>query len=110
MTNEYPADQIFDYQLIEITYSSPRIVWEDGHGSLPNIVSDEWERLIATWSNQTEEFGDNLVKDGDPRLILWPHRNYTLQRKTQGEEEWEYVGRLKANQSPRRSAEDYLDD
>jgi len=111
----------FVYKLTEITYRN-RVEWEDGHGSLQNIVSDETRRtVISTWENMNDSFGEKLLKEGDPTLVLLPtsdgghiEYSYVLERRELKGTEWEFVGYLASNRRNEWDTghypEDYFDD
>lgn len=87
--------KLFDYQLVEHYYRN-RIEWEDGPGSLQNVVSDERIRVIRTWENRDEDFGRQLITDGFSGLRCnspdgWHEYSYRLQRRSAEGGEWALV-------------------
>lgn len=104
---------MFDYRLIQATYRN-RIEYEDGPGSLQNIVSDVSERVLYTWNNESENFGKELLKDGLsglPRGSVdgFYDYNHKLERRPSGDDtgEWKYVGFVKP---ARWDDDDYWDE
>ena len=95
---------MYDYRLIQSTYRQ-RIEYEDGPGSLQNIVSDVSHRVLYKWKNESEDFGKVLLKEG---LSGLPRNssdgrydyNHKLERRLTGAtSEWEYVGFINARKS-----------
>ncbi len=92
----------FEYRLVRLTYMN-RIEYEDGPGSLMNIVSDEprWS-TIRTWPDEDEQFGERLVKEGVPFSLSDSAEggridySYELQRRADVSAEWEYVGHVRS--------------
>jgi hypothetical protein len=90
----------FDYQLVEHYYRN-RMEWEDGPGSLQNIVSDEHIRVIRTWDNRDEDFGNRLIQSGLSGLECdsddgWEQYSYYLKRRPIAGGEWRLVGFVEA--------------
>ena len=96
-SHEVPPEQIFEYRLVRITYVN-RIEYEDGPGSLRNIVSDEYKYVIDEWTGN-DAFGKELVEDG-----YWVNRpieyddysetSYRLERRASSASPWKYFGYL----------------
>ncbi|MBP7741341.1 MAG: hypothetical protein KA104_01450 [Candidatus Pacebacteria bacterium] len=84
MNSEHP-ETIFKYRLIETTYRQ-RVEWEDGPGSLRNIVSDVSERIVAIWVGYKNiaRFIYPNQPDG------WEDYSYHIERKAKGAYAWEY--------------------
>ncbi len=90
----------FDYRLTEKVYES-RVEWEDGAGSLQNIVTDKSEpQVIFAWREKDENFGRNLMKshslnlpeDSSDGRTEYTH---TLERRLSGTEDaWKFLGFL----------------
>ena len=87
---------LFDYRLVENYYRN-RIEWEDGPGSLRNIVSDMRTRVVRTWARQSEDFEHRLTTIGLHGLQQnsadgWHEYLYQLERRSSADEEWKFVG------------------
>jgi hypothetical protein len=91
----------FDYRLLAITYRN-RVEYEDGPGSLKNIVSDVSQRVFRFWEDADENFGTrflnntyvedlSLETDSDDG---WYQYSYRLERKAKEDSEWKFVGFL----------------
>ena len=100
------------YRLTKNTYVA-RVEWEDGPGSLQNVVEDVTRRVVKERSGKdgTEEKSEiryaqayvpHLYEFDDPRI----EESYTLERHNDGSSEWEYVETF----HPKFVDEDYLDD
>jgi hypothetical protein len=84
MENEH-LDTVFKYRLIETTYRQ-RIEWEDGPGTLRNIVSDVSERIVKIWvgNKNISRFIYPNQPDG------WEDYSYRIERKAKGAYAWEH--------------------
>ncbi|MDB5266409.1 MAG: hypothetical protein JWN89_224 [Parcubacteria group bacterium] len=91
-----------EYRLIETEYRN-RIEYEDGPGSLQNIVSDKRERILdrGTWSDESST--EDLIRYCVEYCI--PHRrlegpvgmyeyNYFLEYRKSSAVEWEYLASI----------------
>jgi len=93
------SELTFTYRLTQVTYRN-RIEYEDGPGSLQNVVSDSSSHVIRVWENQGEVFGTWLLEDGVPGLSRgtpdgWIEYSYKLERCLTGDEnKWKLVGFL----------------
>lgn len=85
MEREDTHGTIFRYRLIQTTYKQ-RMEWEDGPGSLRNIVSDVSERVVAHWIGYID-LGRYIYSD-DPDG--WCDFSYRIERKAKGAVAWEY--------------------
>lgn len=92
--------QLFDYQLLEITYYN-RIVYEDGPGSCQNIVSESQHRVLREWHADDESYGEYLLSHRIPNLYIETETeggrydySYWLERRPVGTEQWEFIGSL----------------
>jgi hypothetical protein len=99
----------YEYRIIEKVYRN-RVEYEDGPGSLTNIVSDELpNRELKRWTSMSEEFGDEILKDGVKRWECMLRasdpdgrvdRSYWLERRVSGSnEEWRFLGTVRSNTS-----------
>jgi hypothetical protein len=103
----------FEYQLVEKVYNN-RIAYEDGPGSLQNIVADCRESVRATWTNEDEVFGGRLIENGS-RLCRRDSSDgrteysYWLMRRPQGADqaEWKFVGAVYRPNEPNDDSEWY---
>lgn len=91
----------FDYRLTETIYTN-RVEWEDGPGSLQNIVADKSApRVMCEWQKKDEAFGKNLMRfhmldlpdDSPDGHVEYSHM---LERRPSGMAEgaWNFVGFL----------------
>jgi hypothetical protein len=89
----------FTYRLVKTTYRN-QIEYEDGPGSLQNIVSDSSSHIIRVWKNMGEDFGSWILEEGLPGLprsesLGWVEYSYKLERRpTNSYEHWRLVGFL----------------
>jgi hypothetical protein len=88
------------YRLIEITYKN-RIEWEDGPGSLQNIVSDVIQKkVLVTWSKERPTvrkpdadgyyFFPRSYFDDDP--TGWYEFGYRVECRADDTSEWQFEG------------------
>lgn len=103
MTNDHP-ETIFKYRLIETTYRQ-RIEWEDGPGSLRNIVSDVSERIVKIWIGHKDisRFIYPNQSDG------WEDYSYRIERKAKGAYAWEHDRFVDKGTEGRKVYHDYPD-
>ena len=85
MYSDHDEKQIFKFRLIETTYRQ-RVEWEDGPGSLRNIVSDKSERIVALWVGYKDL--DRYIYPNEPDG--WYDYSYRIERKAKGALAWEY--------------------
>ena len=85
------------YKLTKNIYVS-RIEWEDGPGSLENVVEDVTRRVMKEWSmadgtpeksviRYAEHYIPKRYDFDDPRI----EESYILERRKDDSSEWEYV-------------------
>lgn len=91
---------LFEYRLVEHSYHNV-IEWEEGPGSMQNIVSDKDSRVVRTWKNRDEDFGNQLTASGLPGLQCdsddgRDEYRYYLERRPIIGGEWQFVGIVKA--------------
>lgn len=96
--------KLFDYQLVEHYYRN-RTEWEDGPGSLKNIVSDKRTRVVRTWGKRSEDFGHQLIQTGLTGLNRDSDDGrdqyaYYLERRPVAGGEWRLVGFVEAKPDP----------
>lgn len=103
MTNEHP-ETIFKYRLIETTYKQ-RIEWEDGPGTLRNIVSDVSERIVKIWlgNKNISRYIYPNQPDG------WVDYSYHVERKAKGAYAWEHDRFVDKSTEGRKVYYDYPD-
>ena len=90
-----------EYRLIETEYRN-RIEYEDGPGSLQNIVSDESRRLVgegtiregASKEEMTSRVQHLIPYQGQDYGLGMYDYSYTLEAREKGATEWEYVDTL----------------
>lgn len=93
---------LFDYRLVENYYRN-RMEWEDGPGSLQNVVSDKRIRVVRTWDKRDEDFAHRLIKSGltgleQDSLDGWRQYSYHLERLEEGR--WRFMGTVDALSDP----------
>lgn len=85
------------YRLVKYTYVS-RLEWEDGPGSLENVVEDRTDRVVKEWTRPDDESTQVAIRYAehfipcrydleDPRI----EESYMLERRKDSSSEWEYV-------------------
>jgi len=57
---------MYTYRLVETTWRN-HIEYEDGHGSLEEIVPEKFSRVIQTWEHEDEDFALTLERNGIAR-------------------------------------------
>lgn len=92
--------QVFQYRLVQKHYRNS-IQWEDGPGSLQNVVSKVRTRVVRSWDRRDEEFARSIIKSGLTGLELdsddgWDEYSYHLERRATSTESWKYVGHVKS--------------
>lgn len=91
-----------EYRLIETEYKN-RIEYEDGPGSLKNIVSDKKKRILDRGVQSHESSTEDLIRYCVAYCI--PHRrlkgpvgmyeySYILEYRKGGVDEWEYLASI----------------
>lgn len=89
----------FDYRLIKITYVQ-RIEYEDGPGSLRNVVSDDYHEIVNTWEDQGEEYRAWIIENNGwlrPDEDDGGRTTYSYKlvcRPSGSTEEWKYAGHV----------------
>ncbi len=99
-------------RLVRNTYVD-RVEYEDGPGSLQNVVQDVSRKVTKEWNVPDDTSSEvlifsikhyipNIYEFDDPRI----EESYTLERRKDDSSEWEYVHTF----HPKFVDEDYLDD
>lgn len=95
---------VFEYRLVEHHYRN-KVQWEDGPGSLQNIVSNVRTRVVRTWEKRSEDFARNLLASGLTGLEPdsddgRDEYSYYLERRSVSTEDWKFIGIVKAKPDP----------
>lgn len=106
----------YEYRLVRLTYVN-RLEYEDGPGSLTNVVSGEpQKRTLRIWHDRDENFGKGLVAHGFKSYALisssedgWIEYSYRLERRLENsaDAEWEYVASIPSNCAPEEEHDEY---